>query len=57
LLITVSALNQAHHCLNSYGQMIEDIRVCLIPFCVVRHVGRQTNIAAYTLAKYTVFEC
>jgi hypothetical protein len=36
--------------------MIEDIRVRLLsfPFCVVCHVGRQANIDAHTLAKYTL---
>lgn len=55
-LITVGALNQAKPCLSSYEQMIEDIRYLLLSFSAfaVRHVYRQANIAAHSLAKHAL---
>jgi ribonuclease HI len=55
-LIIVGALNQSNPCLSGYEQMMEDIRVRLLSFpaFVVRHVCRQANTAAHSLAKHAL---
>jgi ribonuclease HI len=55
-LITVKALNKDQSCSSSYGQLINDIRVCLSSFLfhTVSHVSRQANNAAHVLAQYAL---
>jgi hypothetical protein len=52
--VVVSAINRNLPCLSSYGQIIEDTRLCLPgvqPF-EVRRIKREANQAAHLLAEY-----